>query len=298
VNSTGEIYMTVQCNSWLRAGVLAGTMLAAAGWATAQNPPAGNTQNPPPAADKKDAPVNNTISLDNPAAPPLNAEEEAAYKTIADSPASDQAKQIELGEGFLQKYPESRYRANIYSMLTMDYLRAGQVQKMEAVADKELALNPNDVQIMAIVGQALPRAMNSSTPDQAKVLAKAELYSRKAIELTPTYPKPANISEESFSAVKNQTLAMAHGGLGLVYVRRNQFKEAIPELNQSVTLDPTPDPVNFFLLGLANTKASHFDDAIAAYNKCAVETSPMQDTCKKAGEEAKKLAATQLSAPK
>jgi tetratricopeptide (TPR) repeat protein len=290
--------MTVQCNSWLRAGVLAGTMLAAAGWATAQNPPAGNTQNPPPAANKKDAPANNTISLDNPAAPPLNAEEEAAYKTIADSPASDQAKQIELGEAFLQKYPESRYRANIYSMLTMDYLRAGQVQKMEAVADKELALNPNDVQIMAIVGQALPRAMNSSTPDQAKVLAKAELYSRKAIELTPTYPKPANISEESFSAVKNQTLAMAHGGLGLVYVRRNQFKEAIPELNQSVTLDPTPDPVNYFLLGLANTKASHFDDAIAAYNKCAVATSPMQDTCKKAGEEAKKLAATQLSAPK
>jgi hypothetical protein len=65
-----------------------------------------------------------------------------------------------------------------------------------------------------------------------------------------------------------------------------------------VTLDPTPDPVNFFLLGLANTKASHFDDAIAAYDKCALAINPMQDTCKKAAEEAKKLAATQLSAPK
>src|SRR5450432_1563104 len=277
--------MTVQCNSWLRAGVLAGTMLVAAGWATAQNPPAGNAQNPPPTTDKKDAPANNTISLDNPAAPLVNAEEEAAFKTIVDSPASDQAKQIELGEAFLQKYPESRYRATIYTMLTMNYLRAGQVQKMEAVADKELALNPNDVQIMAIVGQALPRAMNGSTPDQAKVLAKAEQYSRKAIELTPTYPKPANVSEESFSAVKNQTLAMAHGGLGLVEVRRGQFKEAIPELNQSVTLDPNPDPVNFYLLGLANAKTSHFDDAIAAYNKCALIAGPMQDNCKKAGEE-------------
>ena len=292
--------MTDYCNAWIRAGVLAGAMLAAAGWATAQNPPASNTQNPPPAApaDKKSAPASNTINLDSPNAAPVNAEEEAAYKAIADTPADQPAKRIELGEAFVQKYPESRYRSSIYNMLTMDYLRAGDVQKMEAVADKELALNPNDVQVMAIVGQTLPRSMNSKTPDQAKVLAKAEQYSRKAIELTPTYPKPANISEESFSAAKAQTLAMAHGGLGLVYVRRGQYKEAIPELNQSVTLDPTPDPVNFYLLGLANTKTSHFDDAIAAYNKCALAAGPMQDTCKKAAEESKKLAATQLSAPK
>lgn len=291
--------MTVQFNSWIRAGLVAGTMLAAAGWAAAQTPPANNTQNPPPApADKKDAPAGNTINLDSPTAAPVNAEEEAAYKAIADLPAEQQVKQIELGEAFVQKYPESRYRTNIYNLLTVDYLRTGDVQKMEVVADKELALNPNDIQVLAMVGQALPRAINAKTPDQAKVLAKAEQYSRKAIELTPTYPKPANVSDESFSVAKNQTLAMAHGGLGLVYVRRGQFKEAIPELNQSVTLDPSPDPVNFYLLGLSNIKTSHFDDAITAYNKCALAAGPMQDTCKKAAEEAKKLAATQLSAPK
>jgi tetratricopeptide (TPR) repeat protein len=273
-------------------------MLAAAGWAAAQNPPAGNTQNPPPAADKKNPPESNTINLDSPNPAPVNAEEEAAYKAIADLPAEQQAKQIELSEAFLQKYPESRYRTNIYNLLTVDYLRTGDVQKMEVVADKELALNPNDIQVLAIVGQALPRAINAKTPDQAKVLAKAEQYSRKAIELTPTYPKPANVSDESFSTAKNQTLAMAHGGLGLVYVRRGQYKEAIPELNQSVTLDPSPDPVNFYLLGLSNIKTSHFDDAIVAYNKCALAAGPMQDTCKKAAEEAKKLATTQLSAPK
>ena len=292
--------MTFQSDPWLRAGVLAATLLASAGWAAAQNPPAGNTQNPPPAApaDKKNAPADNTITLDSPAAQPGNAEEDAAYKAILDTPATEQPKQIELGEAFLQKYPTSRYRSSIYNMLTLDYLRSGDVPKMEVTADKELALNPNDIQVMAIVAQALPRAMNAKTPEPEKVLAKAEQYSRKAIELTPTYPKPANITDESFSMVKNQTLAMAHGGLGLVYVRRGQFKEAIPELNQSVTIDPNPDPVNFYLLGLANTKASHFDDAITAYNKCALATGPMQETCKKAAEEAKNLANTQLSAPK
>jgi Flp pilus assembly protein TadD len=93
-------------------------------------------------------------------------------------------------------------------------------------------------------------------------------------------------------------LAMAHGGLGLVYVRRGKFSEAIPELNQAVTIDPTPDPVNYYLLGMANVKASHFDDAVTAYNKCAALVGAMQETCKSGAVEAKKLASTQLSAPK
>ena len=43
---------------------------------------------------------------------------------------------------------------------------------------------------------------------------------------------------------------------------------------------------------------SHFDDAVAAFNKCAVMTGPMQGTCKNQAEDAKKLGMTQLSAPK
>ena len=198
----------------------------------------------------------------------------------------------------MQKYPNSRYRSPVYGTLVMAYVQSGQVQKMEEVADKEIALNPNDVQVLAVVGQTLPRAMNSKTPEPDKVLAKAEQYSKKAIELTPTLPKPAAVTDDAFSTAKNQTLGMAHGGLGLVYIRKGNFKDAIPELNQAVTIDPTPDPVNYYLLGIANAKTSHFDDSAAAYNKCAAIVGAMQETCKKGAEEAKKLGATQLSAPK
>ena len=91
---------------------------------------------------------------------------------------------------------------------------------------------------------------------------------------------------------------MAHSGLGLVYVRRGKNAEAIPELEQAVKIDPNPDPVNYYLLGMANKITSHFDDAVAAFNKCAAMNGPMQGTCKAQGEDAKKLGATQLSAPK
>jgi hypothetical protein len=63
-------------------------------------------------------------------------------------------------------------------------------------------------------------------------------------------------------------------------------------------MDPQPDPVNLYLLGISNEKTSHFDDAVTDFTKCAAIPSGMQATCKQDIDEAKKLAATQLSAPK
>ncbi len=71
-------------------------------------------------------------------------------------------------------------------------------------------------------------------------------------------------------------------------------------IEQSVKIDPNPapDPVNLYLLGMANVKASHFDEAAIAFNKCAALPGSLQNSCKNGAEEAKKQGATQLSAPK
>ncbi|HEX4545337.1 MAG TPA: hypothetical protein VH110_03170, partial [Candidatus Acidoferrum sp.] len=205
---------------------------------------------------------------------------------------------MELGEAFLQKYPQSRYRSPVYGALTYASVQVGQVQKMQEYGEKEIELTPNDVQTLALLGQTLPRTLHGNTPDADKILTKAEQYSKHAIEITPTLPKPADLTDEAFTSAKNQTLAMAHSGLGLVYVRRGKNSEAIPELEQAVKIDPTPDPVNYYLLGMANKSTSHWDDAAAAFNHCAGMPGPMQGTCKAQAEDAKKQGATQLSAPK
>src|ERR1043166_1053273 len=108
------------------------------------------------------------------------------------------------------------------------------------------------------------------------------------------------MNDQTFVAAKNATLAMAHSGLGLVYFRRGKFNDAIPELEQSVKIDPnpTPDPVNLYVLGMSNQKASHFDEAAAAFNKCAAISGGLQTACKTGADESKKQASTQLSAPK
>jgi tetratricopeptide (TPR) repeat protein len=269
--------------------ILAGSSLLLGAQSSAQT----MQQTPPSLKPQGVAP----LTLEN-APPPVNAEEDAAIKTFRDAPLSDVAAKNKLGEEFLAKYPQSRYRSEIYSWLVKAYLATDQVDKLEAAADKEIALNPNDAQTMAIVGYALPRKMNSATPDPEKRLDKAEECSKKALELLPTLPKPDALSEQDFLKAKDQTSALAYSGLGLVAIRRQKYGEAIPNFEQAVKLDPVPDPVNYYLLGLANEKTSHFEDAVAAYTKCSAIPGGLQTTCKSSADEAKKLSATQLQVPK
>ncbi len=293
--------MRKKVNSWLGVATIAGLLACTNGAAAArgvQSGQGGQSQPPAQQSDKPKTPEVTPLTLDAPA--PVSAEEDAAYKAFQVVNPNDAAKKIEIGEAFLLKYPESRYKSPVYGALTYAYLQGGNTQKMQEYGEKELAIAPNDVSTLALLGQTLPRSLRGSagTPEAVQTLAKAEQYSKQAIEITPTLPKPESMTDEAFASAKNQTLAMAHSGLGLVYVRRGKNAEAIPELEQAVKIDPNPDPVNYYLLGMANKITSHFDDAIAAFSKCAAMTGPMQGTCKAQTEDAKKLGATQLSAPK
>ncbi len=284
---------------WTAAILVAVTMGTTA--ANGQAPTAPPTTNPPPAAadkEKAQTPVA-PLTLDA-APPPVSAEEDAAMKEFRDAPPADVQKKVQMGDDFLKKYPQSRYRSEVYAFQVRAYLAIGQIDKMEAAGEKELELEPNDAQTMAIMGSSLPRSMPSNLTEAEKVrlLSQAEAYSKKALELLPTLPKPPGISDEQFLQAKNQTQAMAYGGLGLVAFRRAKFSEAIPNLEQSAKYDPNPDPVIYFVLGISNEKASHFEDAATAFTRCAAIQSSLQQTCKTGIEEAKKLGATQLSVPK
>jgi tetratricopeptide (TPR) repeat protein len=282
--------------TWVGVGALSVFLLYGAVSTGAQGGQGQSAQQPPSQADKEKQPNPAPLSMDV-AAAPASPEEDAASKAVQQ--ATDPNKKTQLAEEFLQKYPQSRYRPMMYQMLVSGYFATQQVPKMLDAGEKEIEMNPNDAPVLAVMAQTLARTYNAKAPDAAKLLDKAELYSKRAIEITPTLPKPENLTEEAFNNAKNDTLVMAHGGLGLVYIRRGKFTEAIPELEQSVKADthPDPDPVNYYLLGVADKQTSHFDAAAAAFSKCATVQSSLQATCKSSAEDAKKQGSTQLSAP-
>jgi tetratricopeptide (TPR) repeat protein len=283
------------------AGVTAGLIICFGSLAQAQQ--AGPPLNGAPASSntsiangKDNSPVNTINSLE--LIKPADRQEQSAFQQFQSVSPENSKKKIELGEAFLQKYQMSHYRASVYSELTSAYLQTNQVQKMEDAGEKALALNPKDVQVLAMLGQTLPRVPSSNAEDQSKQLEKAEQYSKRAIETIPSITKPENLTDAQFAQAKNQTLAIAHSGLGLVYFRRGNYAEAIVELDQSVKLDPRSDPVNYYVLGVANHNTSHFAEAVAAFSKCAEFQGSMQATCKESAEKDKAKAASQPATPK
>ena len=301
--------MRVTSNTWMTAGaltlVLAGSIVLTTSARGGQSPSTQPGAQATPAQQKPDA-TDKSKSGTNP--PPLSMdaapaaaspEEEAAFKAFQEAPTTDPNKKDLIGEDFLQKYPQSRYRGVVYQGLVSGYFATQQVPKLLDAGDKEIALNPNDAPVLAVVAQTIARSFNAQSPDAAQQLEKAEQYSKRAIEITPTLPKPAALNDEQFTMAKNDTLEMAHGGLGLVYIRKAKFTEAIPELEQSIKADthPQADPVNYYLLGMANSKTSHYDAAVNAFTKCAAIQSSLAPTCKQGAEEAKKAGASSLSAP-
>jgi tetratricopeptide (TPR) repeat protein len=244
-----------------------------------QNPPT-----PPPAGQQPGTPA-------PPAAPPVNKEEEDAYKKFFETKPGPE--QIPLGEDFLKKFPESRYRESVYSKLTADYLADGLEDKMFAAGEKTLELNPDNVDALALMSMTLARRVNPNALDAEQRLTKAENYGKKAITLINNLIKPAAISDDDFAKAKNEKLSMSRSGLGFVYFHRGKFVESAAEFVEATKLASVPDPADFFMLGVAYEQSKKFDDAATAYGKCGEATWSFQANCKQRQANAKKAAAAQ-----
>jgi tetratricopeptide (TPR) repeat protein len=220
-----------------------------------------------------------------------------AYKEVYDARGADPAHLIEVGEGFLTKYPMSIYAGAVYSELAAAYLNTNQPDKMVTAGSKAVEINPDNVDVLPLLAWAIPRRVTAQTPDAAQQLAKAQDYAKHGIQLLTTMPKPEEMDDAAFTKAKNEKLAMCHDGIGVAEVKTGKYDDAIAELNQSVELSSTPDPVDFYLLGVANQLTSHFTDSIAAFTKCST-AGPLQTQCKSGLDDVKKKSQNNLEAPK
>jgi tetratricopeptide (TPR) repeat protein len=226
-------------------------------------------------------------------APKADPKEDAAYKAFFDAGPQDPDKRIQLGQSFLQTYPNSRYAEGVYAGLTQAYYAKQDWKNLDVVSDKALALNPDDVDVLTLVGWVIPHIINSSTPDADKQLDKAETYENRAIKDIATLPKPPSMTDDQFATAKAEKIAVAHSGLGLVYFRRQDFDNAAKELQQATQGNPNPDPTDFYALGASFQNSGHYAEAADAYTRCSQIMGSLQDSCKQNADKAKKLATQQ-----
>lgn len=226
----------------------------------------------------------------------VNKAEEAAYKAFLAAQSADPATRIQLGEDFAAKFPSSHYLPGVYGVLTSSYFAIGNTDKMFTAGSKALQLDPQNADVMSLLAMAISRRVKPTTPDGAQQLQTAEAYAHRAIEIIPTMPKADGIDDAAFEKAKNDKLALAHSGLGLIAMNNKKFEDARSELTQAVQLASAPDPVDYYLLGNADYQASYLNGAIAAYDKCSA-AGPLMAQCKEREEAVKKemAAGTKLS---
>ena len=223
-------------------------------------------------------------------APKVDPAEEKAYKDFTDLKADDYDKQIQSGEDFVKKYPQSKYSEFVYSRLSHAYFNKQQLDKMFDVSDKALALNPNDVSVLILVGWVIPHNINPNDSESDRRLAKAEGYEKHALEILPTLPKPESLTDDQFTAAKSREEATAHSGLGLIYFRQQKSEDSLKELQQATAKEQS-DPVDFFIMGLDLNSLKRYSDAADAFQKCAQMPGAMQDRCKEQADKSKAQAA-------
>lgn len=229
-----------------------------------------------------------------PAAPQASKEEVTAYnKFVNDSKVAPDARQkITAGETFLGAFPNSMYAGAVYATLAPAYLDVNQPDKMIDAGTKALAADPNNVDVLPLMAWAIPRR-NGTTAQQ---LDMAMNYAKRAINLLATMPKPTEMDDATFAKIKNDKLAQCRSGMGTAYFKTGHYDEAVTELAQAVRLDSSPDPVDYYVLGVSNDRGNHFTAAIDAFNKCAAAPGPLQANCKNLSAETTKKKGTMLEA--
>lgn len=220
----------------------------------------------------------------------VNPQEEADYKTFYATPPEGLDTQIQLGQKFLAAYPSSKYSEVVNARLTQDYYVKNDWKNFYVCADKTLLLNPDDLDVLVLVGWVIPRSYDPSSADSNRQLDRAEGYDRRALQLLQTVQKPAGVTDEQFSATKAMYLSQAHSGLGLVFFRRQNYADSATELQQAILGIPSPDPADYYVSGVDFQQLKRFEEAADAFQKCGQIAGALQDRCKQLSEQSKKLA--------
>ena len=262
--------------------------------------PAPQQQLPPPLPSSQGNSTPDAAPAAKPApapAPKVDPAEDTDYKAFIALKPEDDDKRIEVGEAFVQKYPAGRYTEAVYSQLTQAEYNKRDFAKMYADSDKALAMNPDDVTVLVITGFVIPHVYNPNDIDADAKLDKAEKYEKHAIETLATMPKPANLTDEQFAKTKALAESQAHSALGLTYFRKQNFDGAVTELTKGTSTATSPDPTDYYVMGVSLGHLDRFSDAADAYNKCAATAGSLQARCKQAADDAKKQAATKPAPP-
>lgn len=251
------------------ARVLAVLAVASLAFARPQTP-AGQSSAP---GQQKNPPQSATPSTPPQGKRPPQAKTQAefeAYKAAAGSP--DPAALEKAADDFAAKFPESELRVLLYRAAMHNYQNANNGDKMSAMAENVLKLDPDDPEALIGEAEVMVERTRDSDLDKDQRWSRAQQYAQHSLETVDTDTIiPAGTPQERVDAYKNLLRSSAYSILGALALNQDKFADAENYFHKSIDAYPAqPDPVVVLRLAIALDKQEKYAEALKHANR-AVE---------------------------
>jgi tetratricopeptide (TPR) repeat protein len=192
-----------------------------------------------------------------PAAPqgkrPPQAKTQPEFQAYKDAMAmTDPAAEEKAADDFATKFPDSELRVLLYESVMQKYQQTNNGDKMVAMAQKALSIDPDDPLALLGTAQVLAERTHDTDLDKDQKLAEAKKDAEHALVTIDTDVPTSGYSPEQLSMYKGRLRSDAYAVVGTLAFNAKNWSEAESDLRKSVDADPQePDAVSIFRLAVA-----------------------------------------------
>lgn len=164
---------------------------------------------------------------------------------------------ISAAKEFEQGWPHSELRGQVFEMELEAYWSLDDAQDALKAGESALTVDSDNLSVLASVAYIL-----ADTTTDPQHLVRAEHYARRELSVSESFRVPKWIAPEKWDRTRRKLGSKAHDALGLIMYKQGDIESAILEFNKAVKLAPSPDPAEYYRLGMLYKAAGNKRQAI------------------------------------
>jgi len=210
---------------------------------------------------------------------------------LPDAAASEKA-----ANDFAAKFPDSELREVLYKAAMQKYQQANNGDKMDEMARKALAVDPDDPEALVAVAQVLAERTRDTDLDKDQKLAEAKKDAERALVTVDTDVPVSGYPPEKIDQFKRYIKSEAYAILGTLASNAKNYAEAETNLKKSIEVFPEQvDSVAVLRLAGALDMQNKISDALKYANQAVDLTKDRPDSAAGKAARAEQDRLTKLS---
>jgi len=172
---------------------------------------------------------------------PKSQKELDAVKAMFAASQTSPDETIKTAEALITGFADTEFKELALFFEARAYQQKNDLVKAQVYGERVLEINPKNYQTTLLMGEVIAQTTRENDLDKEEKLAKAEKYLKDTMDSVKAAVKPnPQMSDKDWEDAKQQIVAEAHNGLGLVGLTRKKYDAAAAEFKTAADLDPEP----------------------------------------------------------